>query len=806
MASNTALVVFLMIAHVHMAEGAMLKTIQNRSFAASGVPDPHCQTGIISLTGSPKSCCPSYCGQCNDYETCKSVNGQNSENACCASKVYTMRCGNAPANVCLKTCSEAVPPCIMDKDVDAMDVKLGAQTQEGVPPCNAVVPFTAKSHARAITKGHFMAELHLVNSDLQEALDITTSAKSELHMDDMVKSYLADLPEGTSKEYEATIKLADNVLANAPKSISKVQELQKEATANKVNTDIPDELELNKDGEKNNALLFLRDAKEVKQASQSLQEQALDHAAKQAHAKAAAAHNAEKAELHRKVRELVKSRSAARNGTVKTESMGLLGVETRNTRANSTEKLNATTEIATIVQHQMLDIAAMATGMTKDSAANVARLQTDCDNMKPMVKQAKQLFKTDRQNIRNDHKSCKHQIKHDKQHWRTDWQCKPFVAYMTGLLQVQGEEYKSSSGEKTTRTLLSKRNDVNYDDEVYAEVDDDDKAGYVTQGGRRRGKESHHEEHEQKKAAKCSETPKCELRQAARQAKEAAKQDYEKVHKQYKQDLQQLRAAKFQQSILPKVILLLNPNLATAVNQFHVATDDLKNLVQACEKALPKATCIPIAQMDFEVLLKQFMNLYLNSALFTDLTDIFKKIKSLIWKVFNPLMSAIANSLIASVGSIPFVGGVLATAVDVLFDVLYGVIRKAVDIALDDVEAILQGDILTAIDKAVFKAAKFTDKALQDKSQAHQADLASTMTTSGNAATSEPVSSTNKQIADQAAQAKTEGQQKAAGATDAVTDAGNDVSQAQNKDDEENQQMMSGEDSEDIKADNEDSS
>jgi hypothetical protein len=338
----------------------------------------------------------------------------------------------------------------MDKDVDAMSVKLGAKTYKGVPPCNAVVPFTATSHERAITKGEFMVELYLVNSDLQQALDITTSAKSKLHIDDMVKSYLADLPEEISKEYNATVKLADNILANAPKSISKVQDLQKEATANKVGTDIPRQLELNKNGEKQQAVVFLRDANEVKQASQSLQEKALDHAAMKAHAKAASAHKAEIADLKKKVRGLVKARAASHNGTVSSDSMGLLAVKSRNTRADSTESgeentrallsqrvevhLDATAEIARIAQHQMLDIAAMTTGMTKDSAANVARLQTDVNNMKPMLKQAKALFKTDRQNIRQDYGSCKKQIKHDKNNWRNDWQCKMFDLHCKRLL------------------------------------------------------------------------------------------------------------------------------------------------------------------------------------------------------------------------------------------------------------------------------------------------------------------------------------------------------------------------------------
>ena len=97
-----------------------------RSLSAAGLPDPKCHTGLLSTPteGKPQVCCASYCGECSDYETCKSAKGQDSENACCATKVYEMRCGGgnatsagAPANVCLKSCEDAVPPCIMPDGV-----------------------------------------------------------------------------------------------------------------------------------------------------------------------------------------------------------------------------------------------------------------------------------------------------------------------------------------------------------------------------------------------------------------------------------------------------------------------------------------------------------------------------------------------------------------------------------------------------------------------------------------------------------------------------------------------------------------
>merc|ERR1719281_284771 len=98
---------------------AVRKMIAAKQLAAAGVPDPVCKTGVISLkeADKPQICCAGYCGECSDYPTCGSVRGQNSTFACCKTEVYERRCGNSPANVCLKSCKESLPPCIMDEEV-----------------------------------------------------------------------------------------------------------------------------------------------------------------------------------------------------------------------------------------------------------------------------------------------------------------------------------------------------------------------------------------------------------------------------------------------------------------------------------------------------------------------------------------------------------------------------------------------------------------------------------------------------------------------------------------------------------------
>merc|ERR1712048_448901 len=86
------------------SKAGFLQKMRARSLSASGLPDPKCHTGVL---GSNGVCCAGYCGECSDYPTCSSVRGQASEGACCASKVFELRCGaGAPANECLKSCSE----------------------------------------------------------------------------------------------------------------------------------------------------------------------------------------------------------------------------------------------------------------------------------------------------------------------------------------------------------------------------------------------------------------------------------------------------------------------------------------------------------------------------------------------------------------------------------------------------------------------------------------------------------------------------------------------------------------------------
>lgn len=281
MTSKTfALVALLSVAASH---GAMLsKQLAARSISAAGLPDPHCKTGFISLavSGKPLSCCPSYCGACNDYKTCKSVRGQDSTNACCASKVYEMRCGNAPANTCVKKCSETVPPCIMDVDAASFDIKV--KTVNGVPPCGDVVPAARQMHNAAIAKGHVLTDIHKSSVTFDEAVGFAHAGKDALKadLDD------PDFPEDYKKKAAAAKKKADLVIEHAEKEITKLEELRNKVNAIESHKEIPKALRLQVKELTLTSVAEDKDALKVEQGTRTLHYDAFSAVAKVAAKKA----------------------------------------------------------------------------------------------------------------------------------------------------------------------------------------------------------------------------------------------------------------------------------------------------------------------------------------------------------------------------------------------------------------------------------------------------------------------------------------------------------------------------------------
>jgi hypothetical protein len=128
--------------------GSSVEARRFRVADALALPDPHCKTGVVSIGTKKQVCCAGYCGECTDYETCKSVKGQDSKNACCATAIHEMSCaGGAPANVCLKSCTESVPPCIMPEGEEFVFPETERNAGDD---CNNAVPDFMKAAQSAI--------------------------------------------------------------------------------------------------------------------------------------------------------------------------------------------------------------------------------------------------------------------------------------------------------------------------------------------------------------------------------------------------------------------------------------------------------------------------------------------------------------------------------------------------------------------------------------------------------------------------------------------------------------------------------
>merc|ERR1719218_501662 len=165
-----------------------------KSFVAAKKPDPTCATGVVSLAGAvadrPQACCPAYCGECSDYPECGSVRGQDSANACCLSKVLDLECGGPakpPANVCLKKCVDAVPPCIMEEGV-AFEMP---EVTSAAEDCNEAVP-------EWMTKAESAVKAGKGGADSWDALE-TAGKIYELNQNSSKRATINGKKNGTKK-------------------------------------------------------------------------------------------------------------------------------------------------------------------------------------------------------------------------------------------------------------------------------------------------------------------------------------------------------------------------------------------------------------------------------------------------------------------------------------------------------------------------------------------------------------------------------------------------------------------------------
>lgn len=191
-----------------------------------------------------------------------------------------MRCGNAPANTCVKKCSETVPPCIMDVGADSFEIKV--KSVNGVPPCGDVVPYARQMHNAAIAKGDVLTDIHKSSVTFDEAVGFAHAAKDALKadLDD------PDFPEDYRKKAAEEINKADLVIKYAEKEIPKLAEVEEKVKATESYKEIPKELRLKVKELKLASAAHDQDAWEAGRDSKGLHSQAFGAVAKVATEKA----------------------------------------------------------------------------------------------------------------------------------------------------------------------------------------------------------------------------------------------------------------------------------------------------------------------------------------------------------------------------------------------------------------------------------------------------------------------------------------------------------------------------------------
>jgi hypothetical protein len=212
-----------------------------------GLPDPICRTGIISLPigslGKKQACCPAYCKECDDYKTCESVRGQESKNACCASSVLKLECGKgAPANICLKKCSEALPPCIME---DGQVWKLEPPKVNAADDCNEAISEWRQHSEAAIKAGNEAAEAWEAKIALETLKKVLKSHKK---MVDDTKARIKEMKAEAAAD-EASLKKVEGIMDLLSEEIKKAIELH-DVMAQHLLQDLKDELQHSTDDAK----------------------------------------------------------------------------------------------------------------------------------------------------------------------------------------------------------------------------------------------------------------------------------------------------------------------------------------------------------------------------------------------------------------------------------------------------------------------------------------------------------------------------------------------------------------------------
>jgi len=247
---------------------------------------------------------------------------------------------------------------------------------------------------------------------------------------------------------------------------------------------------------------------------------------------------------------------------------------------------------------------------------------------------------------------------------------------------------------------------------------------------------------------------------------------------------------------MPVIMILIRPKLIEALKKTNMKKAS-KGMLKACPENGPNTPhCTPLNEISTVDLLKNYITVQLNSKLFPVLLKLFAKISKFIWKIVTPLFGALKRSIIAAVGSIPFVGGGLAAAAGAVLDAVFDSVKNGITKAFNKMREKLQKVVVKSVVKAIFGSGKVTDEALQDSTGS--GELGYMMTGWADEASESTVSATQDKVTSRAKLMEPEALKEAAGQKNAVTAAGDKVQQGEVKDDTKDEHMEDTLDKDDV--------
>lgn len=352
----------------------------------------------------------------------------------------------------------------------------------------------------------------------------------------------------------------------------------------------------------------------------------------------------------------------------------------------------------------LIDVDKMIHDFKCQAAMSVIDLQAQVDMLKPAFDASKSTFKSARSTLRTQYRDCKRKIFWNKNKWPSKSECTPFKAHIPCSSRRRNNEPSCIAGQASRRRLKPV----------------------------------------------CSNKEKCILRQARVVLKREVKDEFLETRDKYRNLKKDLRKAKFQKNLLPKIIKAMKPHLLEALENV--------DMTEGLEGPLSD---VPIDEITVPALLQNFMEVSLNAQLSPKLEELRDKVLKKIWDFVKPLYDAIKSAMQTLVGSIPLIGGVFSVAIGFLIDALYDNLQDGVKDALDKVRKDMQGRLVSAISNAVMATGLFTQEALADPAK-NSANLLTSMANAASAAQGAEVQATQATVVSTAAAAKSQAEADAA--------------------------------------------